>query len=323
MAKPGFYNDNEYRAYPFIAKRPIIAVDACGVPDSAPNAAAIALPNSAIVDAGFIMGLDSEFDEQQHYVYLAKIARTAGQISFEFRTNAPGADSQPILFTRGDSDSEWLAEYAESTPGAPDCAVEPAWDGFLVTGPLSDLLEIIPSPGEIVLTPQDYIIEPGRIQSLIKSYVRTINIGNYARILAKNPDCAEESADEPERQIVVNARCMAGDLKLKEGYNCLIQQINRSNTLRVGVGATTVPPDAELCLYGSELPLFAGESPPDGSKFLSGGPACDEVISTINGIGGPNVQLAGGTGVKIVTTQNENKILIQLAKNALTTEGCE
>jgi len=323
MAKPGFYNDNEYRAYPFIAKRPVIAIDACGVPDAAPNTAAIELPHSSVVDAGFIMGLDSKFDARQHYVYLAKITRTGNQINFEFRTNAPGASSKLISFTRNIDDSEWLIEYVSASPGEPECAIEPAWEGFLVTGPLSDLAELLPNAGEILLTPQDYVIEPGRIQSLIKSYVRTINIGNYARITAKNPDCLEESTADEERQIIVNARCMAGDLKLKEGYNCLIQQINRSNTLRVGVGATTVPPEAELCEYGSELPLFAGEIPPPGSKFLSGGPACDEVISTINGVGGPNVQLAGGTGVKIVTTQNENKILVQLAKNALTTEGCE
>jgi hypothetical protein len=323
MAKPGFYNDNEYRAYPFIARRPIIAVDACGVPESTPQAVTTELPTSAIVDAGFIMGLDSEFDEEAHSIYLASITRAGAALTFEFKTNAPGAADKPILFTRQITDSAWLNESAGAITGDPECALEPAWEGFVVTGPLTDLLVALPANGTLTFAPTDYVVEPGRVQSLIKSYVRSINIGNYARVMATNEDCDQSSAAIGEREIIVNARCMAGDLKFKEGYNCLIQQINRTNAIRVGVSVTSTPPDAELCAYGSELPLYAGEIPPAGSKFLSGGPACDEVISTINGLVGPNVQLVGGTGVKIVTTQNENKITIQLAKNSLTTEGCE
>lgn len=323
MAKPGFYNDNEYRAYPFIARRPIIAVDACGVPDSTPQAVTTPLPNSAVVDAGFIMGLDSEFDEETHAVYLARIVRSGDEFTFEFKTDAPGAIDTPIVFTRHIPAAEWLNEAAGSSPGDPECATEPAWEGFLVTGPLDDLAAELPTNGELLFAATDYVVEPGRVQSLIKAYVRSINIGNYARVIASNEECDESSAPIGDREIIVNARCMTGDLKFKEGYNCLIQQISRTNAIRVGVGATSVPPDSELCLYGSELPLYPGETPPPGSKFLSGGPACDEVISTINGLVGPNVQLVGGTGVKIVTTQSENKITIQLAKNSLTTEGCE
>jgi hypothetical protein len=322
MAKPGFYNDNEYRAYPFIARRPIIAVDACGVPDSTPQTVTTPLPNSAVVDAGFIMGIDSEFDEETHTVYLARIVRDNDEFTFEFRTNATGATTRPIIFTRHAA-AEWLNETADSNPGLPECATEPAWEGFLVTGPLDDLLAELPVNGELLFAATDYVVEPGRVQSLIKAYVRSINIGNYGRVMASNEECNESSEPVGTREIIVNARCLTGDLKFKEGYNCLIQQVNRTNAIRVGVGASSVPPDSELCLYGSELPFYPGEVPPAGSKFLSGGPACDEVISTINGLVGPNVQLVGGTGVKIVTTQNENKITIQLAKNSLTTEGCE
>ena len=49
-------------------------------------------------------------------------------------------------------------------------------------------------------------------------------------------------------------------------------------------------------------------------KFLSGGPACCELISTINGLGGRVVSITGGTGVQVSTATD--KITIALDTNS-------
>lgn len=326
MPRPGFYNDNEYRAYPFIAKTATINIGDCGVPAAAPAPSGPQIPDAAIVDAGFIMGLDSAFNSKTDSVYLSRIRRTALGLEFEFSTTAANANNEKITFSRLAAAEEWENEFNISSPANAECAEEPLWEGFIVTGDLTDLLATMTIGATLDFSSTDYVIEPGRVQSLLKSYLRSISVGNYQRIMATPPNnCAEsESAFDPneERPIIVNARCMDGDLRLKEGYNCQIRQLTRDNTIQIGTAALINNAGGELCLYGSELPFFDGDLPPEDSPFLSGGPACDDVISTINGIPGPNVQLVGGTGVKIVTTQGENKIKIQLARNTLTTENC-
>lgn len=298
MPRPGFYNDNEYRAYPFIFK--------VGQADL--------LPNSAVVDCGIIMGLDSEFDASQHTVWLAKVSRANDAFAFELRTNAPGAQNLPLVFTRDANASEWQSEYAESAPYIRDvnsCAVEPAWSGFLVTGPLVALNNLLPNDAEINLV-QNFVLEPGRIQSLIKSYLRSITTANMARPEAKS-SC--DPVNELTRPVVINSRCVTGNIRFKEGYNAIVNQRNASNEISIGAGrGAGEQVGGELCEHGGELPFYEGEQPPAGSQFFSGGPACNELVSSINGVQGPDVTIAGGTGVNVkVDTENPNTIKISLS----------
>jgi hypothetical protein len=415
MPRPGFYNDNEYRAYPFIYNKPMTLP---------------ALPTSAVLDAGFIMGLDAHYDETQHTVWLSAIKKTGSIFEFVFSTDA---STETISFTRHDDDGEWALEHGESAADTEnECATEPIWSGFLVTGPLDALTAAFTaasSGGVWALQPNDYQIEPSRIQNLNKAYLRSISVGNYARV--RVPECDEPSTND-NRPIVVNARCMKGDIRLKEGYNCLITQTDRANELTVtafkgaGVGETS----AELCEYAGELPLFPdetlplglvkpttfveafdihGENPPTATQllallpavcagnkigdtygwksdliqlpgdpppppyyeayyytwnnktwvrsakviftplyeevisgtgevsiqptgefedfpkdmppdvqsvlaFFSGGPRCCETISSINGVGGTNVNLIGGAGVNILL--DDGQITVQKKPNA-------
>jgi hypothetical protein len=73
---------------------------------------------------------------------------------------------------------------------------------------------------------------------------------------------------------------------------------------------------AEICQYGSELPLYAGQTPAEGEVFLSGGPACDDLITSINGIGGPNVNIAADAGIQIVP-DGDNSIKIDVTPNII------
>lgn len=301
MARPGFYNDNEHRAYPFVYN----------------DKTAKWFPESCIVDAGFIMGLDCFFDDKVHTVWLAEVRDQTEQISLVFQTNANPA---PLLFTLSKNTSTWATITAESTPANAACAEEPIWSGFIVVGRLDELLPRLNPTGE-QFAANDYQVEPARLQNLNKSYVRSISVGNFSRVTV--PECVDAAESQPvpllARTIVPNAVCLKGPLLLKEGYNCLITQTDRDSTLSVtasrGAGAQE---DEELCENHGEVPLFSGETPPAGSIFLTGGPACKDLIFTLNGVGGSNVNIVGGRNI-IVGGAGEgaapNSIQIELNSN--------
>jgi hypothetical protein len=306
MPRTGFYNDNEYRAYPLV---------------HAASYAGPALPNSSLLDAGIIMGLDSGYDPAAHSVWLSSITRAGSVISFVFSTDAPGAADKPLQFDRDEDDSEWATSFSQPSPPdgiAPQCEPAPAWEGFIVTGPLSALLEILAVGQTLVFPAGVRTLEPARIQSLMKSYVRSVNVGNTPRTRAlPSPDCLE-GFSAAANEIVVNATCLSGDVKIKEGYNCRIRQIDSSNEIRVVADAGAGDPNTEeLCEHGGELPLYPGEPFDAETGFYGGGPACNQLIATINGVGGANVALAGGTGVRITADAETNTITIARSQTNL------
>lgn len=282
MARPGFYNDNEYRDYPFLTRvKPREGTD---------------LPHEAIVDFGAIMGLDSEYAEPDSYVYLHSIQRSGDALRYEFRTTAEGAADEALVFTRELADPEFKLQWADSTPiGAldrPYCFGAPKWEGFLVTGLFEELLLALPGDGELLFAETEWQIEPARIQSLIKTFLRSVSLANFPRTQVTVPQCESES--EPPEEAIVNATCMKGDLKFKEGYNCAIQQNTPTNTIIIG--ASVGGGSGSQCV---EIPLYPGESPPPGSRYLTGGPSCGEIIKTVNGVGGRKIQLTSGPGFRV------------------------
>lgn len=306
MPRAGFYNDNEYREYPFVFKSMYAGPD---------------LPTAAIVDCGFIMGLDSEFDAAQHSVYLARISRTNTALIFEFRTDAPKAAEFPLVFTRALTAADWESEYEESAPVTAGvfCATEPAWSGFMVSGRVQEIAESM-AAGAVVdfmvgALPQR-VVEPARIQSLVKAYLRTINVANYSRVVM--PECSD-AYTAVERRVVVNSGCIRGNIRLQPGFNCRIRQLDSARELQISAerGVNTSGPGAEeFCQNGSEIKLWYEEIPPAGSKFLSGGPACDEVITSINGLQAADVKIVGGSGIQVVADPNQaNTIRIKRIEN--------
>jgi hypothetical protein len=309
MPRAGFYNDNEYREYPFVFKSVYAGPD---------------LPTAAVVDCGFIMGIDSGFDEAQHTVYLASISKTATVIRFEFRTTASNAAAFPIVFEREFNADDWTDEYAESavvTAGV-FCATEPAWSGFMVSGRMSEITAAM-AVGEtrtfLATGEWQRVVEPARVQSLVKSYLRSINVANYARTVIS--DCATTSPAPGNRAIVVNATCIKGDIRFQPGFNCRIRQSDTARELQISAERginTTGPGAAEFCQNGSEIKLAATEVAPVGSQFLSGGPACDEVITSINGLQAADVKIVGGSGIQVVADPEQaNTIQIKRVDNLI------
>jgi hypothetical protein len=117
------------------------------------------------------------------------------------------------------------------------------------------------------------------------------------------------------RPVIINSRCINGNIRFREGYNALIRQRDSTNEISIGAARESGQrPDGSLCENGSEVPFYAGEQPPAGSQFFSGGPACDELISSINGVQGPDITIVGGTGVEVmVDPDNPNTLRISLS----------
>jgi hypothetical protein len=303
MPRAGFYNDNEYRAYPFVYKT---------------TAPATPLPDACIVDCGIIMGLDSQFEPGVHNVWLAGVARTATDITFTLATDAPGVVGN-LVFTRQLDAVEWLTEHVEGAQSTAACAEEPTWEGFLVTGVFADLLDVLPEDSDITFADTDYILEPSRIQSLVKSYLRSVSVGNYSRVIASPPEeCGGSEAPEA-RTVIPHRECMKGDLRFLAGYNCDISQVDRRNELVVAAVRGAGDNGDAAC---EEIPLFDGEAPPEGSKLLSGGPACDEIGFTINGLNDNGaVRIIGGPGINVIADpEDPHGILIERVSNVLTAD---
>ena len=319
MSKPGFYNDNEYRAYPFIYNA------ANANPAVRPNP----LPDETIVDAGFIVGLDEEYDDATDRIYLAQLVSASGNLIFKFRsTSSPAFE---LVFQRAGTTAEWVTEYSESLPGDALCAQEPLLSGFLVTGKIDAAIAACSAAGGVINFPSNaYVVEPCRVQNLNKSYLRSVSVGNYARTVMPTCSDNEDTVSPEEPEIVWNAQCVRGPIRFQEGYNARITQISRSNTLvftaQKGAGAKE---DEALCANHGEIPLTTTEltnkpliyeatddKPEKRSKFLSGGWSCKDLIFTINGLGGSNVNIVGGKNIQIGYSDEYKAITVKMLENA-------
>jgi hypothetical protein len=174
MARPGFLNDNEARAYPLVPVVPDMYIGGAPI-------FPVRLPHSALVDFGCVVGIDAEFDDRVHSVYLYSVSRAGAIFRFEFRSDAPGLAGYTLRFERTRVDPEFACEEAEAvtiagSSGPTDpCPArdDPLWEGFLVTGMLDDLAAFFgPTDGGIIAGNDRPRVEPaglpGRLQRVAR-----------------------------------------------------------------------------------------------------------------------------------------------------------
>ena len=186
------------------------------------------------------------------------------------------------------------------------CDDIPDWEGYIVIGDIKAIEQILDVGEQIVNDSRDHAIEPTLIQSLNKQFLRTVNLANAPRTVVDPPDgCGSVQYSLPPDQLIVSARCIAGEVKFAEGFNCYIRLSTSENSLTfsgaVGYGA------GEPC---SEVRLSSSELSPDGGTFLSGGPSCSDLILSINGLTGKNFRLVAGRGIRIERGVEPNKLII-------------
>jgi len=293
MSNIAWYNDNQFRDYPFLTRtKPITDTD---------------LPHSLLVDCGIIMEIDSGFNVAVgHHVYLDRIVRLNDVFFFHFKTNAPDSEDHELVFQRAVTANEFEIEWADTTELVPpestliNCQLNSRWSGFLVTGNLAELVQLLPSDGDILFLKSAWLIEPAKIQNLADTYLRTVNLANTPRLLATvDEECDELSSmsssaslfEPPE--ILVRDTCIKGPIWFAEGYNCRIAQDNGRNTITINAGEDLG--DGQPC---DEVPLTEDEMIEPDSPFLTKGPGCKEIIQSINGIGGADITIRTGSGYR-------------------------
>jgi hypothetical protein len=286
MAKTSFYDDNKARDYPLLKGESFA-------------------PFSAVVAAGFTFGPGSGFVAGEHNVFFTKVLRAHGRFWFFFTSDAPGIVDKFLVFSRSESDKQYAIEYADlleedesvnsisesfvSNP-AEGCDFADLFSGFLITGPLDELLEAL-AEDEYLYGPAT--VEPALLQSLVNSYGRSINLANSGRTLY-TPPTGCESSESSSQSMYVKTTCITGPIVFSPGYNSIVIQnkFDKSITFSAAVGAG----DGEPC---EQIPIYEGEAPPTGSQFLEGGPSCAEVIRSVGGVGGPILQIVGGQGATV------------------------
>lgn len=279
MSEP-FYSRNSLRRYPLV-----VGSD---------------LPLSFLVDAGFTVYQDAGFLPSAHQVRVTRAERTTGGWTV---TVAGPAAVAPLSFFAPDGWGEWLTVWddagqsgASSSSGSGGVPV--SWFGFLVFGREADWQELLPSGA---LVPADGRFEPART-AISRGLVRAVRLADRERLRVSDPACGptsgsgststtEElptSVDRPYREWPSDLT--AGRLELVEGYNLSVRLRDGLVTLaaRPGYG------DGEVC---EEVPVTPDEAPPSGSALLTGGPACGDLVRTVNGLPGRTILASGGKGV--------------------------
>jgi len=316
MPNPGWYNDNQFRDWPFITRLQPIGTDFEHLSSSS-DAPVVDLPHSAIVDFVAIMEIDAEYTEEAgHFIYLYSIERAGTTFTFTFRSNAPETGNYEVQFERDLTDPEFLMDWAEAVQLSAEptdslaCGDEPRWKAFLVTGNLVELGTEISSGETVTYAKGLWQVEPSRVQSLKDSYLRGVNLGNLPRTQVTLPPGCSESGSAAIEEPYIDATCLAGDIKWTEGFNCSIRQDAGENAIVIGAGVGSG--EGEPC---EEVSLFAGESPPQlYSPYLSGGPGCGDILKTLNGVGGRRITIKAGQGFRVFADPvNSNTLILDKA----------
>ncbi len=306
MAAPSFFNENENRSYPFI----FVSQDTANQP-----------PHALIVDCGFVAGVKSRYSTTNNEIRLTAVRRQGSFFYFDFTADAPELFGVPLTFTRHVSDGDFASEFVDSgTAGLSDSSEsrsrsdpgsacnEPLWSGFLVTGRMAALLALLPTDGEVTMLAE---VEPALIQNLAASFVAKFALANGDRTrVTPSTDCGEDAvADEVIR---INTTCIVGDVVFRPGYNANVRQSLQDNSITLGaaVGDGAGQPCATL-------PTYPGEVAPDGSSLLEGGQRCNETVRSVNGLGGPQLNLIAGRGVTVTSVPEENKLIVLVNMSGL------
>jgi hypothetical protein len=299
MPRPGFYNDNINRDYPFVD----------------PTEGTDDVPDCAIADVGITMLGETMFVEGTHSVYLDSISRTGTTFTFTFSSDATGLTDDTITLTRETTDDDYVTGFAsgatehlqascsESTPECIELCDGELWEMFLVSGSMDTLAGLL---GDGVTFTGPWRIEPSLTQNLHGATVRSLSIANADRTRSETPEeCKDYCLPFTPKEYYVQCQCLTGDALFQDGFNLTVRFSSAAGEIvldaAVGGGA------GEAC--GSVL-LDDAEVPPTNRLTVDGGLSCDEVVKSINGVSRQFFYITGGGGVVVTPSPSLNKIIV-------------
>lgn len=305
MPSPSWFNENENRAYPL------------RLADGNP-------PEPLLVDAGFVAYAKSRFETATHSVRLLAVRRQGSYFYLDFGSDAPELYGTNLTFSRHVSDGDFVSEFVDSgTAGLStssesgsrsaseenrDLCDEPLWSGFVVTGRMAAFETLLPADGEVSYAAA---VEPALVQNLAESFVSKFAVANADRTrVSPTEGCDGDAIDDSV--IHVHRYCVVGDVVLVPGYNANVRQSTQDNSITLG--AAVGDGEGQPC---DTVPLYRGEQPPPGSSLLEGGPRCNETVRSVNGVGGPQLNLFAGRGVTITSEPDDNRVIINVNMSGL------
>lgn len=297
MAKVGFYNDNQYRDYPFIG--------------GGHESEFYELAQDAIVDVGFTLGPSVIYDPAKDSIALASVESDGTTLKYNFYVYRNSVVNPPIekptdptiatgiavTFSLNADTSPFSTVYADGAyvlgdrvlddltfDYNPDLAVctfnaeyatvrvisNMSVRGFLTIGDSTKILDDVYRRGGIVNF-ATYVVEPSRVQSSYQHYLNSIRIGNKERLVI--PECADtpvindpapEDEEEETTYIFPRNDLFNAEIRFVAGQNVRLVQNEITNTITfsplLGFGATTGSGDTDACDYRGELPFTEVEA---------------------------------------------------------------
>lgn len=304
MPRDGFLADNSQRNYPFIVGKPLQFL-ASGQP--------VTLPDAAIVDFRAVAYPAARWQTGTR-VELAWIERAGPHVRLAFRCDAPGLAGVELIFLRHANDAEFTTQTLLVTRDLPAAVIaasggqalpDPLWEATLTTGDCAALYRALPDgPRAYPVATWQAEIEPALCVNLGDSFVASLNVANAPRQVAGPPEGCGPAPVAGDTLVIV-ATCLRGEVALVEGYNAVIRQGTRGNNLTIGaaVGAG----QGEPC---GEVPLYPGEPTGAGSDYLSGGPGCGDVVSSINGVSASVIRWTSEAGIRVEAARDARHTLV-------------
>jgi hypothetical protein len=305
VANLGFYDHNDRIFFPLIAYASLRAIGGAD------------LPELGLMDAGFIMGIDTQFVAGNH-VTLYSIVRALGDITLVFRSDAAGAAGWEIRFEFSVDTPPGVSIQNGANPiGNPTDIHNEMISGYIVVGDLSALIAL--SLDTYVLDTSIGIrahVEDGLLQNLNKTYVRTINLANDARrCLAA---CCEDNSI-PATATFIAATNIVGDVKIKPGYSAIVEETAALNL--ISIGAIIGAGQGAAC-----VDVLIDEGGMRNDPDIHGVPqceSCDDLIRSINGVVFTNGKalLTGGPSTIIEADPDHHAIHVRFKSGSSSSSG--
>jgi len=274
------------------------------------------LPKSAVIDAGFTIGANAEFDPRYLSMFLTSVEKTATHLTLQFtadwNASYPGSPTDEFIF------EDWMFEFIIALT---DEELAPQYtyakhilDGedpefglaYVVPGSFSDLSSV---PNGVYSV--DIELEPAVIT--VQNYaVSKIIVANQARGCptdceidpSSSSSLSSESSTSADDRILLTE--LVDDITLAAGYNISLDTSSEGVlTIRA------IPGDG----WGEQCEdLLIDESgvyPDDGSQ---GCQRCGDLLYSINGagIGSSYLTIRGLNGIAVTSSSAENKLIVEL-----------
>lgn len=284
MPEPGWLNQNQNRAFPFVSPLPGVA-------------------NECVLDAGFVFDNGSGFDHGLHRVYLAGVLRNSGTTRFRFACDSPLLAGSFLDVVRPDTATSPTTYYMQSpqTTGETGCTSS-RWEGFVTLGNCLSIAGTVADGNSMVWSAADNRIEPALLRDAQGTVVTSLNLANLDRTRATAPTGCTAFAAPPTSVWIVRT-CLAGSVVLGGGNNAVLS----SGDSVLSVQAQPGGGDGPSC---GGLPLHPSETVPAGRTTLDGAWRCVDVLRSVNGVEGPHIFFRGESGVEITEDPANHRIVV-------------